>query len=60
MRATTGYGVICRYSSMPTNFAKRLKTFKGLTVCEFITQKWASEPQRFRLNPNQLIPGSNI
>jgi hypothetical protein len=42
------------------NFAKRLKTLNGLTVYEFITQKWTSEPERFRLTPNHLIPGPNI
>ena len=39
------------------NFAKRLKTLKGLTVFEFINEKWTSEPERFRLHPNNLIPG---
>jgi transposase InsO family protein len=42
------------------NFAKRLKTLKGLTVFEFINEKWTSEPERFRLHPNHLIPGPNI
>ena len=42
------------------NFAKRLKTFKGLTVYEFIFQKWTSEPERFSLKPDHLIPGPNI
>jgi len=42
------------------NFAKRLKTLKGLTVFEFITQKWTTEPQRFRMKPDHLIPGPNI
>ncbi|MEM6440113.1 MAG: hypothetical protein AAF763_10525, partial [Pseudomonadota bacterium] len=42
------------------NFAKRLKTLKGLTVFEFISAKWASEQERFRLHPDHLIPGPNI
>jgi len=42
------------------NFAKRLKTLKGLTVFEFISSKWTSEPHRFRLHPDHLIPGPNI
>ncbi len=41
------------------NFAKRLKTLKGLTVFEFISSKWTSEPHRFRLHPDRLIPGPN-
>jgi transposase InsO family protein len=41
------------------NFAKRLKTLKGLTVFEFISSKWTSEPHRFRLHPDHLIPGPN-
>jgi len=42
------------------NFAKRLKTLKGLTVFEFISKKWIAEPQRFRAHPNHLIAGLNI
>lgn len=42
------------------NFAKRLKTPRGLTPFEFISQRWTSEPQRFRLHPNHLIPGPDI
>ena len=42
------------------NFAKRLKTLKGLTVFEFISAKWATEPERFSLHPDHLIPGPNI
>ena len=41
------------------NFAKRMKTLKGLTVFEFINEKWTSEPERFRLHPNNLISGPN-
>jgi transposase InsO family protein len=41
------------------NFAKRLKTLKGLTVFEIISKKWTSEPHRFRLHPDHLIPGPN-
>ena len=39
------------------NFAKRLKTLKGLTVFEFISMKWPKEPERFIVNPDQLMPG---
>ena len=41
------------------NFAKRLKTLKGLTVFEFISKKWKSEPHRFKIHPDHLIPGPN-
>jgi transposase InsO family protein len=41
------------------NFAKRLKTLKGLTVFEFISAKWQSEPERFTHHPDHLIPGLN-
>jgi len=40
--------------------SKRLKTLRGLTVFEFISQKWTSEPKRFRCHPDHLIPGPNI
>ena len=42
------------------NFAKRLKTLKGLTVFEFITMKWTKEPERFKINPNHLTSGPYI
>jgi transposase InsO family protein len=41
------------------NFARRLKTLKGQTVFEFITQKWTSQPGRFKIHPDHLIPGPN-
>ena len=42
------------------NFAKRLKTLKGLTPYEFICKAWASEPDRFNHNPLHQMPGLNI
>jgi transposase InsO family protein len=41
---------------MAYNFAKRLKTLKGLTPYEYICKIWETEPERFRLNPfNQML-----
>jgi transposase InsO family protein len=33
------------------NFAKRLKTLKGLTPDEYICKRWTENPDRFRLDP---------
>jgi transposase InsO family protein len=41
------------------NFGRRLKTLKGLTPYEFICKQWASEPNRFSLNPLHQMPGLN-
>jgi transposase InsO family protein len=41
------------------NFARRLKTLKGLTPYEFICKTWTTEPSRFILNPLQQMPGLN-
>ena len=41
------------------NFARRLKTLKGLTPCEFICKIWEKEPKRFRLDPTHQMPGLN-
>jgi transposase InsO family protein len=41
------------------NFARRLKTLKGLTPYEFICKSWTNEPERFTLNPIQQMPGLN-
>jgi transposase InsO family protein len=41
------------------NFARRLKTLKGLTPYEFICKRWTSEPQRFKLDPTHQMPGLN-
>jgi transposase InsO family protein len=41
------------------NFAKRLKTLKGLTPYEFICKAWTNQPERFILNPLHQMPGLN-
>jgi transposase InsO family protein len=42
------------------NFARRLKTLRGLTPYESICKIWTTEPQRFRLDPLHQMPGLNI
>lgn len=39
------------------NFARRLKTLKGLSPFEYICKCWTSQPERFKLNPLQQMPG---
>jgi transposase InsO family protein len=41
------------------NFARRLKTLKGLTPYEFICRCWTNEPERFKLNPLHQMTGLN-
>ena len=41
------------------NFARRLKTSRGLTPYEAICTAWANEPYRFRLDPVHLTSGLN-
>ena len=41
------------------NYARRLKTLKGLTPYEFICKCWTSEPHRFTLDPIHHMPGLN-
>jgi hypothetical protein len=41
------------------NFAKRLKTLRGLSPCEATCRAWANEPARFRLDPIHLTSGLN-
>src|SRR4249919_4082285 len=41
------------------NYARRLKTLKGLTPYEYICKCWTSQPERFKLNPLQKMPGPN-
>jgi Integrase core domain len=33
------------------NFAKRLKTLRGLTPHEYVCKIWTEDPRRFRLDP---------
>ena len=42
------------------NFARRLKTLKGLTPYEFICKAWVNERRLFRLDPTHQMPGLNI
>ncbi|MEM7696686.1 MAG: IS481 family transposase, partial [Pseudomonadota bacterium] len=42
------------------NYARRLKTLRGLTPYEFICQTWTKQPERFTFNPLQQMPGPNI
>ncbi len=41
------------------NFARRLKTLRGLTPYEFICKCWTSEPERFNHDPHHKMPGLN-
>ncbi len=41
------------------NFARRLKALRGLTPYEYICKTWTIEPERFKVDPNQLLPGLN-
>lgn len=41
------------------NFAKRLKTLKGLTPYEAVCNAWAGEPDRFLPDPTLLTSGLN-
>ena len=41
------------------NFARRLKTLRGLTPYEFVCKCWADEPNRFKIDPSHQFPGLN-
>jgi transposase InsO family protein len=41
------------------NFAKRLKTLRGLTPYEAICKAWIEEPSRFNRDPTHQTPGPN-
>ena len=42
------------------NYARRLKTLKGLTPFEYICKVWTNEPERFKIEPTHHTPGLNI
>ena len=42
------------------NFARRLKSLKGLTPYEHICKVWPEQPKRFKLDPIHHMPGLNI
>jgi hypothetical protein len=41
------------------NFAKRLKTLRGLTPYEAVCKAWAEQSRRFRNDPSHLTSGLN-
>ena len=41
------------------NFAKRLKTLRGLTPFEYVTKRWTEEPERFYDDPSHQMSGLN-
>jgi hypothetical protein len=41
------------------NYAKRLKTLKGLTPYEHIIKCWTEKPKSFKSNPTHHMPGLN-
>jgi transposase InsO family protein len=41
------------------NFARRLKTLRGLTPFEVICKTWTEEPHRFKFDPLHQLPGPN-
>jgi hypothetical protein len=44
---------------MAYNFARRLKTLKGLTPFEYICKIWSEDPDRFIINPHYHTVGIN-
>jgi len=45
---------------MAYNFARRLKTLKGLTPYEYVCKIWTKEPERFNVDPFHHNVGLNI
>jgi len=44
---------------MAYNFARRLKTLKGLTPYEYVCKIWTEGPERFNVDPFQHTLGLN-
>ena len=42
------------------NYARRLKTLRGLTPYEAVCKTWTEQPARFRVDPTHLTPVPNI
>ena len=42
------------------NYARRLKTLRGLTPYEAICKAWSESPSLFTANPYHQLPGPNI
>jgi transposase InsO family protein len=42
------------------NYARRLKTLRGLTPYEAICKAWAESPSLFTADPHHQLPGPNI
>jgi len=41
------------------NYARRLKTLRGLTPYQFICKAWGNQPHRFTANPHHQLRGPN-
>jgi hypothetical protein len=41
------------------NFARRLKSLKGLTPYEYVCKAWSKEPNPFTLDPTHQMPELN-
>ena len=51
--------LIVRFMRSTWPLVQGLKTLKGLTPYEYICKCWTSQPERFKLNPLQKMPGLN-
>jgi hypothetical protein len=60
-RTCRGHGIEHRLAAFLNsyNFARRLKTLRGLTADEAICTAWANEPDQFRLDLLHFTSGLN-